>query len=409
MSLKTLAFILTASFLAAPLAAQTRIGVGETVTGTLEEGDRQMDDGAYYDSYVLRGRPGETLIVRMTSEDFDTYLHWGAEAEGDWVEEDANDDSGDGTDSRLVIRLPEEAEFELRAAGFDEDESGEYQLEVTAMQAPSASRIRVGQTVRGELDESDHEGEAGYEDHYVITGAPGTQITVFAESDDFDTYVAFGPWRDGWFDATADDDDGGRGTNSEMVAEFGEGGEHHVVVRSYLGDETGAYTLRVVEGAASENWNDEEVDTIIGEVMDDYDEEDDADEDADEDDDSANDVDFTGTGFIWIEAGGRIEAVLNENSAQDGDGGYYQQFGYEARAGERLTIRVESDDLDAFVRIGTGTRAQFETIAEDDDGGGELNAELVFQVPRSGEYTIQVSAAAPGQTGVYVLTVESSR
>jgi hypothetical protein len=52
---------------------------------------------------------------------------------------------------------------------------------------------------------------------------------------------------------------------------------------------------------------------------------------------------------------------------------------------------------------------QFETLAEDDDSGGELNAELGYTVPRAGEYVIQVSTAAPGQTGPFVLRVRSGR
>lgn len=65
--------------------------------------------------------------------------------------------------------------------------------------------------------------------------------------------------------------------------------------------------------------------------------------------------------------------------------------------------------MDTFLRIGTGTFDRFETLAEDDDGGGDLNAELSYTVPRAGEYVIQVSTAAPGQTGPYVLIVRSDR
>jgi hypothetical protein len=414
MSFKTLALLAAAALVAAPLAAQTPIGAGATVTGTLEEGDRQMDDGALYDAYVLHGRPGETLVVRMTSEEFDTYLHWGSDDDGDWMEEDENDDYGDGTDSRLVVHLTDEGEFELRAAGFDEDEQGAYELRVTAISQPSAGRITVGQTIRAELDESDHEGADGYEDHYVIRGAPGAQVTVFAQSDDFDTYLEFGPWRDGQLDITADDDDGGQGTNSEMVAEFGDEGVYHVVVRSFDGEETGAYTLRVAEGAVSENWDDD------GEGDEDFDEDDEEGFVVDtvevatpwtEDVEMDSAADFSGVGhtIVPVRAGESVEGELDEDDAEDADGIYYQQFTYRARAGERLTIRVTSDDTDPFVRIGRGTYNEFETLAEDDDGGGELNAELSYTVPRAGEYVIQVSTAEPGQTGAFVLRVQSTR
>jgi hypothetical protein len=418
MSLKTLALAVAAALAAAPLAAQATIGAGETVVGTLEEGDRQMEeDGAYYDAYVIRGRPGETLLVRMTSDDFDTYLHWGRGDGDDWEEEAENDDSGDGTDSRLVVRLGQDGEYQLRAAGFDEDAMGDYALWVMAMSAPTPGRIRIGETIQGELNENDHEGENGYEDHYVITGAPGTQITIFAESDELDTFLEFGPMRGGLVDATASDDDGGRGTNSEVVAEFAENGVHHVVVRSFSGEEMGGYTLRVVEGSASENWNDDEPDDEEW-VDEDSDDDDSEDSDDDSNDDSEDDSDddsrqegvAAGRYEIFsIRAGEAVEEELDEDDAEDADGIYYQQFTYQARAGERLTISVTSDETDMFVRIGTGMYNEFETLAEDDDSGGELNPELRYTVPRAGEYVIQVSTAAPGQTGPFVLHVRSGR
>lgn len=427
MSLKTLALAVAAALAAAPLTAQT-IGAGETVTGTLDESDRQMEeDGAYYDAYAIRGRPGETLLVRMTSDDFDTYLHWGRGDGDDWEEEAENDDSGDATDSRLVVRLGQGGEYHLRAAGFDEDEVGEYALRVMAMGAPTPGRIRLGETIQGELDENDHEGENGYEDHYVVAGTPGSQITIFAQSDELDTYLEFGPIRDGLVDPTASDDDGGRGTNSEVVAEFAGNGDHHVVVRSFSGEEMGAYTLRVVQGSASENWNDDDepddeewieddsaVADTIWEESEDPDDDSDEDSDEDSDDDSDDDSDEAGVAagryeIFSIGAGESVEGELDEDDAQDADGIHYQQFTYQARAGERLTISATSEETDTFVRIGTGSYNQFETLAEDDDSGGELNAELSYTVPRAGEYVIQVSTAAPGQTGPFVLHVRSGR
>ncbi|HEU4883447.1 MAG TPA: hypothetical protein VFT45_14400 [Longimicrobium sp.] len=410
MSIKTLTLVL-AAFAAAPLAAQQTIGAGEIINRTLGESDPQMEDGAHYHAYVLRGRPGETLLVRMRSEDFDTYLHWGRGDGDDWDEESENDDSGEGTDSRLLVRLGQGGEYQLRAAGYDEEEVGEYSISVAAVDGQvRAGRLQVGQTVQGELTESDYAGENGGEDHYVIQGAPGSQITVYAESDDFDTYLEFGTWADGVLQATAEDDDGAEGTNSEMVAEFGAGGEHHVVVRAYSGDELGAYTLRVVQGAVQDEWDD---DGDGDEEWVDDDSSDDSDDDADDDsdDDSLGNPDFSGMGYtvVPVRAGESVEGTLDDDDAQDEDGGYYQQFTYQARAGERLTITVSSEEMDSYVMIGTGMYDDFEALAEDDDSGGELNAELGWTAPEDGEYTIHVSTASPGETGSFRLRVRSGR
>jgi hypothetical protein len=421
MSIKTLA-TLAALVAAAPVAAQTPITPGQTVTGTLEDGDRQMEDGAYYDAYVIRGRPGDRVVVRMTSDDFDTYLHWGYEdADGDWRDEDENDDAGDGTDSRLVVQLDGDGAYELRAAGFDEGEEGAYELRVSPTSAPRPVPVRIGQTIEGELADGDAEGEEGYEDHYVIRGRPGTVATLDVESGDFDTYVLFGAWRDGELEDEDEDDDGGQETNSQLVVEFEEEAEYHIVVRAFDGEGGGRYTLRVTEGDVSGEWDDEESEDWSDDEGDDSDDGDEwsdeegPDEDASEEEDfdgSDSDEDLSGVGpdVLEVTADDEVEGVLSATSAEDPNGGgRFQEFTYRARAGERLRVRVSSSDIDAYVALGTGTRNGFQALAEDDDGGPGLDAELEWTVEEDGDYTIRVSSAVFGEMGPFILRLDSGR
>ncbi|HEX2081398.1 MAG TPA: hypothetical protein VHG08_27085 [Longimicrobium sp.] len=396
---------------AAPLAAQTPMEIGETVTGTLEEGDPQWDDGAYYEPYVIRGRRGQTVMIRMSSADFDTRLRWGNGTEPYWMNVAENDDWGDGTDSRLVVRLGDEGEYVLRAGGFDKDDTGTYELRVTGVgPAPVAGTIRPGQTVEGELAETDYEGVGGYQDHYVIRGRTGDTITIHLRSEEFDPFVVFGAWRDGELGLRFEDDDSGPGTGAELVIEFFSAGEHRIVARSYSGDATGRYTLRVVAGAAPEGWDEREEEVWTDSVA--------VDPEVIADSvvytTTTTDTvmaDFSGMGWtvVPIEPGERVEESLDERDAADGDGRYYQQYTYQAGAGERLQIRVSSDDVDAYVMLGRGTHHQFEPLAEDDDGGPDLDAELNFTTPRAGEYTIHVTSASPGETGPFVLLLRVTR
>lgn len=417
MSIKTLA-ALAAVLAAAPLAAQRPISPGQTVTGSLDSGDPRMEDGAWYDAYVIRGRPGDRLVVRMTSDDFDTYLHWGYEDEdGDWVEEDENDDSGDGTDSRLVIQLDGDGAYELRAAGFDEDEEGAYELHVSSMdQTMRPVRIRMGDVADGELTEDDLEGEEGFEDHYVIRGRPGSRATIRAESEDFDTYLQFGAWRDGELNVQMEDDDGAEGTDSQLLAEFDEDGEYHIVVRAFDGEGLGAYRLAVLEGDHTDEW---------------------AHEDAGEEE-WDGDVDFSGVGAVdtvgvpvdedeWVTldtsgAGGDemastlesvvigepMEGVLGDGDPQDEDGAYFQEFSYTAEAGERVVVTASSEEFDAYLLVGIGQGDDFDAIMEDDDSGADLDAELGWRVRQSATYTIRVTSAGPEQTGAFRLLVRST-
>jgi hypothetical protein len=66
------------------------------------------------------GRAGELLLVRMESEEFDTYLMWGR-GQGSWEEVENNDDSGAGTNSRMVVRLDRAGLYEIRASAFAGD------------------------------------------------------------------------------------------------------------------------------------------------------------------------------------------------------------------------------------------------------------------------------------------------
>lgn len=409
---KAFAFLIAAAPLAAaPLHAQTPIRVGETVSGTLDDSDPRLENGGWYDAYVIRGRPGDRVLVRMRSSDFDAYLHWGyTERDGVWFEEAANDDGGEGTDSRLLVTLGTGGTYELRASAFGEDEGGAYELELATPAAPQqAERIRVGETVEGELTERDYEGGNGFEDHYVLSGAPGGPVTLFVESTDFDTYVAVGTWSDGAFQELDSDDDGGEDTNSQLVVQMdGAPGELRVVVRAFSGDATGAYTLRAAEGAF-EPEEDEEMDgemdeegetdfTGIGrEGM--FDEEAPIDEAA-----------YTGSHEGGVQAGAEVRGTLGDAGADaSGELHFYREYSYRAGDGEAVRIHVWADELDPYVSVGTGTGDEFTPMAEDDDGGEELDSLLEWQVPQAGTYTIRVTSAFPGQTGPFILKVESLR
>ena len=105
---------------------------GETVQGSIESGDAELDDGRWYDAYAYTGRAGETLVVRMSAEDFDTYLIIGRMVNGEFEELDRNDDDpeGEGTDSRLEIELPEDGRYVIQATSFLPELQGDYELSV---------------------------------------------------------------------------------------------------------------------------------------------------------------------------------------------------------------------------------------------------------------------------------------
>ncbi|GAB4514555.1 MAG: hypothetical protein OHK0046_16830 [Anaerolineae bacterium] len=81
-----------------------------------------------------------------------------------------------------------------------------------------------------------------------------------------------------------------------------------------------------------------------------------------------------------------------------------------AEAGTSLMLRLESRDFDAYLLL---LDSEGNVVAEDDDSGGQLNAELAYTVDASGEYTVvatsvreHASEGAFFASGSYTLTLE---
>jgi hypothetical protein len=233
---------------ALPLCAQTPISVGQTIRGTLDAADPQHEKyGQPYEAYVIRGRPGERVVVEMRSEDFDAFLRWGRRTADGWEEVRADDGGGiEGHDARLIVALGAEGEHELRALGFSWDDEGAYELQVTLLAEVPADTIRIGQTVRGELADGDFQGNPSMEDHYLVSGPPGSVATLTADSDEMDTMLAWGRWENWALTELGGDDGSAPGHASRIVVRFPDDGTYHVVVRTRSVYDR--YTLRMEAG-----------------------------------------------------------------------------------------------------------------------------------------------------------------
>ena len=104
----------------------------------------------------------------------------------------------------------------------------------------------------------------------------------------------------------------------------------------------------------------------------------------------------------WITSGETITGRLTtSNPTMDGME-YFQVYGYEGRAGERIVLTLTSTDFDAYVGI-VGYDFDFE--ASDDDSGGGTDARLAVTLPRAGDYLVVVTTFDTGETGRYTLSV----
>ncbi|HEY0599994.1 pre-peptidase C-terminal domain-containing protein [Brevundimonas sp.] len=242
-----------------PADAAGSITVGRTVGGALASGDEQLDSGEFIDTWTLRGRRGQQLDIRLTSTDFDPYLM--VRGPGDFSS-DNDDDAGveESRDSRLLITLPADGEYQISATSYAPKESGAYRLAVlegaglTAPRPPSETPsgrpsdgglMEIGEAVSGALAGGDDTLDSGeYVDSYRFTGRRGQRVVVDLTSSAFDAYTMVTTPSGEQFD----NDDGEDGTDSRQTLVLPEDGEYEVRVTSYRPGETGSYRFSVEAG-----------------------------------------------------------------------------------------------------------------------------------------------------------------
>ncbi|MGV2831214.1 pre-peptidase C-terminal domain-containing protein [Myxosarcina sp. GI1(2024)] len=98
--------------------------------GTLEAGDNTIpDDGSFYDSYPLEGQAGDSFVISLESDEFDTFVAV-LDAEGNILEQ--NDDiSDDNSNSRLRVTLPDNGIYSVIVNAYDKGGTGSYVLTIS--------------------------------------------------------------------------------------------------------------------------------------------------------------------------------------------------------------------------------------------------------------------------------------
>lgn len=222
--------------------------VGQTVTGALEETDREYGagpgGGGFFDLYRVRGTPGQRLRLRMQMGEFYPALNGGSMAGDEFVPDAFG--HGQGV---LLLTLPESGET-LVQAGVEGEILGEYTLTVAdrgPAAAPRPVRLSRGQPVSGRLEDGDAENEEDgrWTDHYIITGRAGERIRVTMAAEAFDAYLSIGRMVDGTFQELAsNDDEGEQGTNSAVEVELPEAGEYVILATSFAAGSEGEYRIQ---------------------------------------------------------------------------------------------------------------------------------------------------------------------
>jgi thiol-disulfide isomerase/thioredoxin len=107
-----------------------------------------------------------------------------------------------------------------------------------------------------------------------------------------------------------------------------------------------------------------------------------------------------------VEKDVRIEGKLTKDDPLDkARNAASQVHRIRMRAGRVYTIDMVSTEFDSFLRLEDERGTQLD---EDDDSGGNLNARIIFNCSRDGEYRVITTAFNPNGVGRYVLTVKTA-
>ncbi|HYX82930.1 MAG TPA: PPC domain-containing protein [Gemmatimonadales bacterium] len=406
------------------IASQIPIRVGQTVTGRLVQTDQKFADGSRYKMYAFVGKKGDAVTVDLSSDDFDSNLLI-ADASGNSLAR--NDDGAGMCNARITFVPPATGNYRVYANSTAPAELGVYRLTVTAgrVAAPAdttckgfgrvAGMIEVGQTITGNLTPEDPElqSDSTYFERWILPVRTNQSFTVDLTSDDFDAYLILAKGRG---EKLVDNDDGGGDCNARLVYTATDDHPLRIFVNtaSRPRRQTGRFTLKVTEGqsAVETKGNCRLARTVAStaQTM----QQSNVSRPVQEGDAAGADGHARGASggsstpslaTHTIDVGQTQQGTLSRNDVLlNSDSTYAQAWTIQGRAGQTITIDLESDAFDSYLFL-RGPGISGGRDFQDDDSGGNCHARLTATFPQSGEYEIVVNTADHYATGAFTLSV----
>jgi hypothetical protein len=368
---------------AAPAQSAGTIAAGQSINGTLAQGDATLSSGEFQDTYRLQGRRGQQYVIRLRASAFDPYLL--VRGPNNLSQDNDDDETERGSrNSRIVVTMPSDGELRITATSYQAGDSGPYSISVegpggivTATngaignaaqpRGPTlpATPITVGATTNGTLASGDSTLRSGeFYDSYTFQGRRGQAVDIRLTSTAFDPYVMIsGPNN---FSVYNDDDaEGGQNNkNSRLLVTLPADGEYRVQATSYQSGESGAYRLSL--GAAT-----------------------------------AGAAPAQGTPLV---IGQTSRGALASADEAGNNGAVQDRYRFQGRRGQRVSIDMRSSAFDTMVALvaPSGAREQ-----NDDAAQGQTNSLLETSLSEDGEYSVIATSYASGGLGAYELTLRT--
>jgi hypothetical protein len=369
------------ALLAAVLPAQAQsisvdqfpaIAVGQTINGSLSHSNPSTTWRGPFTVYRFEASPDVRYVVDMRSSDFDAFVSVLRPVGGitELIADD--DDGGVGTDARLRLRVDHPGTYLIMAQSLG-DATGRFSLSLSEFEPPPppvARAAAVGDVINGLLSEessvfvTDWDSEVPH-DLYRLELTAGQRLLITMDSEELDSYLEFGPLMgDHSIDMTDYDDDSGSGRDARMLVTVPASGTYGVRARAYGEYGYGRYTLGIREYEP---------------------------------------VPLTSRP---IRIGEELSGELTDSDALIERGSYAHQYSFRGEAGERVYIRMRSDDLDSYLLFGSLTPSGLDVLAENDDAPDDgVNSLIEYVLPATGEYGIHATSLWQGRTGAYTISV----
>jgi len=404
------------------VAAARPIALGDSVPADLAPTDSRLRDSSLFDAWRFEGREGERIVIDHGSPDFDTYLILARQTDDGPESINENDDAPYTRDSQIAVELPATGTYVIVTTSLRPDTTGRYTLRLRSMAAacaaggpcepsagatqrrplfasvPSApsAQLSLGDTVSARLGRGDSMlGDGTFFDAYRFRGTAGDEVALFlsAATPDvgrLDPFLHLLRLDRDTVVVVKSDDDGGAGRNSLVTARLPDTGEYVVLANGLTVADTGNYALslmRLSDACAS---------VRVCEIG------------ADIPQESAE-ATILAAPATPVALGDTVEGRLDSESLKLPDGKPFQSWRYTARAGERVVITNRSGDFDAYLQLYHVGDGALREIERNDDGGGNLDAQLSVELAEPGDYLIVAGSFSTSATGDYRLSLEDMR
>lgn len=216
--------------------------------------------------------------------------------------------------------------------------------------APGKEVLQINDRLTEDLPR-DRERQDCFHKVHTLRMKPGRAYLVDMKSADFDSYLRL---ENAQGQKLAENDDGGDGLNARLLFRPKQEGTYRLIATTCGDGEKGNYSLTVQE-------------TIEKEVL-------------------------------------NVKNQLTNDLPKDKvrQGSFHKVYFVKMTKGSSYSLEMNSEAFDSYLRLET---AAGRPLAEDDDGGGNLNSRLFFQAPTSDTYRVIVTTLEPGATGEFQVMV----